>query len=280
MAAFERPTFVPPLLITPSRPGVRHAGCAERRPRLQASAKPPEIPSGAQIESISYESALSRRLSNLRFGYESPNDPSPSQLSVDCKLRYRCAQGHVVCAKPGSPACRFCPTCRLQMSDPSVSRRGRRLSLCEVQAVALLRGGSLVSTEYKDSHTPLVWKCAEGHFWKAKLRNIRNGGTWCPECARQRKKLTMDDMHQLARSKGGQCLSSEYISEYVKLKWRCKEGHEFLLEPNNMRRKPNGARKSSWCKICQKKKTALDRKEKARARAESKQLAIAGVLSK
>lgn len=276
MASFVGPSFTSLVSVPARRPCTSRWICVPRCSLLEASIKPAEIPEGSRLESPSHESDLSRSLSNLRFGYESESISSSPQLIPHCKLRYRCAQGHIVCAKRGSFACRFCPTCCHQMADPSVSRRGRRLSLCEVQAVAFLRGGTLVSTEYKDARTPLVWKCGQGHLWKARLTNVRNGGSWCPECARLNKKLTMKDMHQLARDKDGVCLSTEYISEYVKMKWRCKEGHEFLLEPNNMRRKPNGARKSSWCKLCQKKKASLERKEKTRVKAGKQAMTTVG----
>lgn len=139
-----------------------------------------------------------------------------------------------------------------------------------------------MSTEYRDARTPLVWRCAKGHLWKARVTNIRNAGSWCPECARQKKKLSIDDMREIAREKGGECLTDEYISEHVKLRWRCREGHEFLLAPNNIRRKPNGARKPTWCKICAKKKAAREREARARvgaveskAKAEPELVAVA-----
>lgn len=59
-----------------------------------------------------------------------------------------------------------------------------------------------------------------------------------------KKKHSIDECHALAKDYEGQCLSTEYISNKSKLRWRCKDGHEFkssLFSVNTMR---------SWCKIC------------------------------
>lgn len=204
-----------------------------------------KVPIGAQIEPTFFEKCLQ----TLRFGYESSTCTTPSTV------RYRCARGHVIRSRLGSSACRVCPSCQLEGRTSSTAP-GSKLILCDVRALASAKNGTLVSTEYHNARIPLIWRCQHNHVWKATVSNIR-AGTWCPECARLRKKLSMHDMHQIARERGGQCLSTDYISGHVKLQWRCAEGHEFLLAPNNIRRKLNGARKPSWCKICAKKSRLL-----------------------
>ena len=39
------------------------------------------------------------------------------------------------------------------------------------------------------------------------------------------KKLTIKDMQELAKARGGKCLSKKYVNGRVKLKWKCAEGH-------------------------------------------------------
>lgn len=194
-------------------------------------APPISIPPGAKIE----PSYIGKQLGNLSFGYETLDD-----------VRYRCANGHIVRAKIGSKACEQCPLC---LHDPPRRGRGNKLSYSNVCQLAKERNGKLVSTEYVNARTPLVWQCDKGHQWKATVSNVRTG-QWCPECWRQSKRLTMEDMHKMAKDRGGECLSKEYVSNSVKLKWRCAKGHEFMLAPSNMRRKEGGKKKADWCKIC------------------------------
>lgn len=76
----------------------------------------------------------------------------------------------------------------------------------------------------------------------------------------------MDEMHAMAKERGGVCLSREWAGSGGKLEWMCAKGHRFSLAPNNMRRKMGGGRKASWCSICareeRKERRDLERKER------------------
>jgi hypothetical protein len=39
------------------------------------------------------------------------------------------------------------------------------------------------------------------------------------------KKLTIEHMHAMAKSRGGRCLSNNYINSISKLKWECNNNH-------------------------------------------------------
>lgn len=49
------------------------------------------------------------------------------------------------------------------------------------------------------------------HKWTATLNNIKNGKRWCPHCTVNRP-LTIKNAKQLAHSKNGLCISTEYIN--------------------------------------------------------------------
>ena len=198
-----------------------------------------QIPPGARV-APSPSLSLSEKLCSLTFGYER-EDPRPPTI------RYVCANGHVVTVRLGSPASLQCPGCVLGGNS---SRR--RLCIDQLKVVAAQRGGSLVSKEYVNARTPLLWRCAQGHEWQATADNVRKKNSWCPTCAKAKRTLTLDDMRELARSMGGECLSTDYLGEHSKLRWKCAMGHVFDLTPNNIKRKPEGKRKPSWCKICRK----------------------------
>lgn len=73
-------------------------------------------------------------------------------------------------------------------------------------------------------------------------------------------KQTIDDMRVLARQRGGDCLSDEYLGVDAKLKWRCANGHVWENRPAKIK-------KGQWCPFCiGKHKTIEDMKALAKAR--------------
>ncbi|MBU0628434.1 MAG: hypothetical protein KKC75_04540, partial [Nanoarchaeota archaeon] len=75
----------------------------------------------------------------------------------------------------------------------------------------------------------------------AAANTIRNG-SWCPYCSSKRK-LGIEDMHKIAKAKGGKCLSNEYTNNHINLKWQCEKGHVWEATPSNVER-------GTWCRIC------------------------------
>ena len=149
-----------------------------------------------------------------------------------------------------------CKKCRLVFSlSPEKLKSGRRCPTCsrreahqkmrcdfsEIENLAILKGGLLISKKYINDRTKLKWKCIHGHIWLATPGNIKRG-SWCPFCAGQGKP-TIDFYKKLAKSKKGICLSDRYLNAHTKLKWRCKSGHEWEASPNNIKR-------GSWCPYC------------------------------
>lgn len=66
-------------------------------------------------------------------------------------------------------------------------------------------------------------ECDKGHIWYASYNKIKQG-RWCPYCAGKAKK-TIEEMKQIARNKGGKCLSDKYINGITPLQWQCNKGH-------------------------------------------------------
>ena len=57
-------------------------------------------------------------------------------------------------------------------------------------------------------------------------------------------KLTIDQMQALARAHDGVCLSTVYVNQKTKLRWRCSKGHEWEATPNSVKNR------DSWCPAC------------------------------
>jgi len=117
----------------------------------------------------------------------------------------------------------------------------KRLTIEEAKAEADKRGGKCLSTTFSNSHSLLTWECSKGHKWKASLANVRNKGSWCPECFQ--KRITIEDARALAREKNGFCLSPEYFPDR-KLLWECSRGHQWQAFIGNVKIR------GSWCPIC------------------------------
>jgi len=118
----------------------------------------------------------------------------------------------------------------------------RQEQLLEVQNIALSKGGRCLSTHYLGSSTKLRWQCDKGHIWEATPSKIKSGN-WCAICVLDKKRLTIEEMHDIANSRGGKCLSTEYINSGDKLEWQCDKGHTWKATPNSVKR-------GNWCIFC------------------------------
>lgn len=158
------------------------------------------------------------------------------RLTPTSIVRWQCAQGHVWETMPSVViGGAWCPEC-----EPR--RKRRRWSIELMQAIARERGGACLSTEYRHFSEPLRWRCAKGHVWDAKPGGVVNNGAWCRRCA-GKEKHTLVEVRALARERGGECLSTEYVNLSTPLRWRCKRGHEWRAAFGNVR-------SGSWCPKC------------------------------
>lgn len=100
-----------------------------------------------------------------------------------------------------------------------------KLTLKDCQKSAEEKGGTCLSLEYRgDRAHPMRWRCAEGHEWDVVYHSIRNGN-WCKICTNDVHSI--QECHEAARERGGECLSTSYKNNYTHMKWRCEYGHEW-----------------------------------------------------
>jgi len=117
-----------------------------------------------------------------------------------------------------------------------------RLNIAELHDLAAKKNGKLISTVYKNVNCPVEWECHLNHRWFACVVNIKKG-KWCPKCSGN-KKLTIEFAKELAKQRGGLCLSNVYINSASKLNWKCKYGHLFQTSINRINSK------NTWCPRC------------------------------
>ena len=56
-------------------------------------------------------------------------------------------------------------------------------------------------------------------------------------------KQNLEFYDNIARERGGRCISVEYVNSQIKLEWECGEGHIFMASPNSIQR-------GYWCAEC------------------------------
>jgi hypothetical protein len=122
-----------------------------------------------------------------------------------------------------------------QQRDPAGLKR--------LKEVASSRGGECLSQSYLGRERKYQFRCARGHEWDAHGHLVLRG-SWCMECANQAKRLTIDQMHDVARERGGRCLSETYVNSKTLLDWECHVGHVWSATPDNV------IHRGAWCPNC------------------------------
>lgn len=59
----------------------------------------------------------------------------------------------------------------------------------------------------------------------------------------ERRRKALERMCEIAASRGGECLSAEYVNTITRLAWRCGVGHEWAI-------RPNAVQQGNWCPKC------------------------------
>jgi hypothetical protein len=146
---------------------------------------------------------------------------------------WRCESGHVWNASFYNVLNNnsWCPECA----------GNKRKTIKDMKLLASKNGGRCLSSKYVNSKTRLLWECNKNHQWETIPEAIIRG-TWCPECAGNKRK-TIKDMKLLASKNGGRCLSSKYVNSNTKLLWECNKKHQWSTIPSLIRR-------GSWCPEC------------------------------
>lgn len=162
---------------------------------------------------------------------------SNKYIDSDSKLEFKCnICDHVWLASFSKIKFgRWCPSC-----SNSIKK-----TLEDAKILAESKGGKVLSTEFKNVNTKILWECNKGHQWLSNYNNV-NTGFWCRKCADQQKqKYRIEDLQLYAENKGGICFDNEYIPG-KNMHWKCLEGHEWF------RKGDFELRYKKWCPTCNK----------------------------
>ncbi len=159
------------------------------------------------------------------------------------RLKWKCKQGHSWIMTPQfinqGYWCKYCNKEKRNIEE-----------LKGLKLFAKNKGGQCLSEKFT-AHTKVhLWKCAEGHEWKAKPVHLRAyEDKWCPKCTHEKRradsrKYTIEDLRRHAKKRGGKMLSSSYINIVTPVKWECAEGHQWMGQPISV------IDRNSWCRKC------------------------------
>jgi hypothetical protein len=110
----------------------------------------------------------------------------------------------------------------------------------------------VLSPKYLGSNEYVELRCLRcRHTWKARGNAFFNSRktAGCDKCARRRagllNKLSLADLSSFANDNGGEILSQEYVKRNYWYNWRCRQGHEFEGNFNNM------VFRKQFCPVCE-----------------------------
>ena len=136
-----------------------------------------------------------------------------------------------------------CFACETWCPDCSCKGRVRqKRGLQDLRRHAGSRGGRCLATRFSTVLVKVLWQCSKGHVWQATPNKVLNAGSWCPICGGTAP-VGLEPLRRHAANLGGECLATEYNNSRVKLRWRCRSGHEWLATASSVRR-------GSWCPEC------------------------------
>lgn len=149
---------------------------------------------------------------------------------------------------------KWCPKCK---SAKQAEDFKNPIALETARAHAKANGGICLSTEYKSAEQNLLWKCSclDHQPWESSFKAVVRCGAWCPACVAEKKRKALQNRqglliaHQVAQSRGGKCLSTEYINANTKMLWHCSNANHssWLASYSQVVNKRN------WCPECGKK---------------------------
>ena len=164
---------------------------------------------------------------------------SNQYVNSKTKLTFRCSEGHEWNAISSNIVkghwCRICGNIN--------QGKKKSLSIEDMKALAISKGGKCLSTEYKNNLTKLTWQCEKGHIWEALGGTIRNQGSWCPKCFGKDKDVNLNTLQEIDISKGGLCLSNKYTKAHTKMEFQCNAGHTWFASATSIK-------SGTWCQKC------------------------------
>ena len=110
---------------------------------------------------------------------------------------------------------------------------------------AISRGGELLSQSVLYKQDRVLWRCSQGHQWEQPIGTVVGNESWCKDCAGQTQR-TLEELQEIAISRGGKLLSTEYKNVDTSYEFVCSRGHKFSAAFKSV------VNRGTWCSRCNK----------------------------
>jgi hypothetical protein len=163
---------------------------------------------------------------------------SENYINSTKKLLWQCSEGHKWEATWNNVKNNnhWCKKCFIKNNSFN------RLDIKILQDLAISKNGKLLSLEYINNYTNMLWQCEKGHQWEATLNCVKDKQSWCPICMYGIPDIT--ELQKFAISKNGKLLSTKYTTARLNLLWECELNHQWNATWTNVKDQ------NSWCPEC------------------------------
>ncbi|MDW5415486.1 hypothetical protein R6242_02740 [Iodobacter sp. CM08] len=185
---------------------------------------------------------------------------SDQYLGIQKHLIFRCANGHVWQKKPSLIINgHFCSVCKIgdirswrerkfallpaavqkaigkwvPMKTGSKDHASEQQTCLKViQGIAQAWGGECLSEHYANSYSQLAFRCNQGHVWTMVVEPLLYG-SFCALCSKSLARAKT--LQNIIETRGIYCLETGYVSTAVRVRWRCRKGHEWTATTGSIK---------------------------------------------
>jgi hypothetical protein len=142
-------------------------------------------------------------------------------MGANAKTLFQCGEGHTWEAPPS----------RIMQGGGCPHCDGQAPLSKEVVNDRIADRGLVMLGEYVNVDTKTLFQCSEGHTWEATPYHVMTR-TGCPYCSGQAP-LTTEIVNERIADRG-LVLLDEFITNHVKVRFQCSEGHSWEARPNSV----------------------------------------------
>lgn len=116
----------------------------------------------------------------------------------------------------------------------------------QIKNIIINNGGKLISDSVVNCRIKIQVICNNQHIFWISPNSLKNK-QWCSSCSHN-KKLSIEEMKELAFKNNGKCLSDIYVNSRTKLHWYCNVcKYDWHAKPYSIKNQ------KSWCPKCKRK---------------------------
>lgn len=109
----------------------------------------------------------------------------------------------------------------------------KKLSIQELQELAISKNGILVSSSYIDIKAKLSWQCQKQHIFERSAFDVKYMSYWCLKCIGRHVE---EDYVQWAKQINATYLGVFRVNKFKKIKLQCQNSHQWMAHPSHTKK--------------------------------------------